>query len=51
MPAETRIKDFVNACIQVFKKEPKQFRTKIILEKRSKSTSQDPSLLPSASQP
>ena len=47
----SRDKDFVNACIQVFKKEPKQFRTKIILEKRSKSTSQDPSLLPSASQP
>ena len=47
----SRDKDFVNACIQVFKKEPKQFRTKIILEKRSKSTSQDSSLLPSASQP
>ena len=40
---------FVDACIKVFKNGPKQFRTKIILEKRSKSKSQNPSSSPSAS--
>ena len=42
---------FVDACIKVFKNGPKQFRTKIILEKRSKSKSQNSSSSPSASLP
>ena len=47
----SRDKDFVNACIKVFMNGPKQFRTKIILEKLNKSTSQNLSLSPSTSLP